>query len=160
MTERLPGELPVPDRSLFFICRLCTKMGEQWDKGIKTCQLKCGGPRKGMAFPEYAGPMTPTYRESHCFVCGMPAEGKIEVQVSYRSPGLLRIPDPKTLGICKKHLRFAVPGNAVEHPLLGTASDAGLIQRQVVTPVPLYEALGIDPVKDLGFNEQEEPKRG
>lgn len=95
--------LPIPDDHLVFVCRYCTKLAEMWDKGEKVCHLQCGGPKKGMTFPLYQGPMTWSYLRDHCYVCGDPAEVRVEIGLQQRD-----------LGVCKKHLPFAVGAKVVE----------------------------------------------
>ena len=59
-----PPQLPVGPPDLVFVCRMCTKLAEQLSQGADRCRLKCGGPKKGMAFPMYAGPLTDRWLES------------------------------------------------------------------------------------------------
>lgn len=94
--------LPIKDPSLFFICRLCTKMAAQWEKGETVCHLKCGGPKKGMDFPLYQGPLPPATLAVNCFVCGQGATCKIKVTPAH-TPFVL----PRELGVCVKHLIHA-----------------------------------------------------
>jgi hypothetical protein len=136
--------LPVPDKALYFVCRMCRHMAEQWDKGEKVCHLKCGGPRKGLTFPLYSGPMTRSYLRDHCFVCGNPAEMRMEVK------GV-----PQDLGICLKHL--AIFG--VDEKTLNAPPDSfGVVKDSIIKKVDVREMLGIDP-KDLGFKEPEKKEK-
>lgn len=96
--------LPVADPSLFFLCRLCTRMLEQIEKGIKVCQYECGGPKKGLAFPFYQGPLTSGAIGMNCFVCGQEAELKLKVE---RQDPAFVLPIIRELGVCKKHLVHA-----------------------------------------------------
>lgn len=138
--------LPVPDKSLFFTCRMCVRMAEQWEKGEKVCHLKCGGPRKGLTFPQYAGPLTATYLRDHCFVCGSPAE----MRVAVKTEGL---PNLQELGICMRHLIF-VGTNADELKAKPEPDQLGIVQSTKIVPVDIYTLTGIDPVKDLGFEPE------
>jgi len=137
--------LPVKDPSLFFICRFCKEMALQVSKGESVCHRPCGGPRKGRAFPLYSGPLTSVIIETHCFVCGEKADKRLRVG-GYR----------REIGICMKHIMFTginpkdLPPPKTEHQ--------GVIQRREVKRVSIYEALGIDPVNDLGFREADVPK--
>ena len=130
--EKLDG-LPIKDPALFFVCRFCVVMAEQWDRGERVCHRQCGGPRKGRTFPLYRGPMTEDYLRWHCFVCGNSAERYIKVSSGTRE-----------LGICVKHFPFAgIPPEAEQKP-----EDAGVITKIEKKIVPINEVLGIDP-KDL-----------
>lgn len=134
--------LPVADPSLFFVCRFCTRMAEQMDKGQKVCALRCGGPRKGMTFPLYEGPVTRSFLKSHCYVCFRDAEMMVAVK------GIVG-----DLGICKAHLPFAgVDPASLETP--PKPHEIGVIQTVRLTPISFYDALGIDPVRDLGFEKE------
>lgn len=141
----MPNNLPVPDLSLYFICRFCTNMAEQWDKGVKVCQLKCGGPKKGMSYPLYKGPMTAPFIQAHCFVCGEHAEMRMEVKATPDSPKVLF-----DLGICLRHLPIFDPSQSKPaHP-----AQIGIVQETKIVPVDFYKMAGIDP-KDLGFKDEE-----
>lgn len=132
---------PVPDFSLFFICRFCLKMERQWGVS-RVCQFKeCGGPKRGRSFPLYEGPLTESYLRSHCVVCGSLAELQLQLEKEVRS-----------LGICRKHLVAA--GVTDKIPAQGT-QDIGIITKVEQTTTTLYDLLGIDPVKDLGFSTPE-----
>lgn len=142
------NNLPVNDRSLFFICRMCTNMAEQWDKGQKVCQLKCGGPKKGMEYPLYKGPMTASFIQAHCFVCGDTAEMRVEVKERIDAP--TRLFD---LGICLRHLHIVgVDPDSLKKPL--HPDQVGIVQDTKIVPVDFYKMVGIDP-KDLGFKDEE-----
>jgi hypothetical protein len=137
--------LPIKDPSLFFICRLCTKMAEQIGRGETVCHHPCGGPRKGRAFPLYTGPMANATIETHCFVCGVDAEKKLKIGNGLRE-----------LGVCIKHLIFAgIDPKTLPPP---KTEDRGVVQKREVRRVSIYEMLNIDPVKDLGFKEPEPPE--
>ncbi len=143
--------LPVPDKSLYFVCRMCSRMAEQWAQGQKVCQLKCGGPKKGLAYPMYHGPMTGNYLKSHCFVCGSPAEMEITVNPDGVTP------DVQKLGICHRHLiHVGVDPEQVKGAPKPEADQIGVVQETRIVKVPLYNMLGIDPQKDLGFQAPEE----
>lgn len=136
-------KIPVNDKSLFFLCRMCHRMAKAVENGETMCPFKCGGPKKGKTFPLYDGPMTQMYLEMHCFVCGCPAERYVEVDGGTRK-----------LGVCTSHMRFAVPEEllkAEDRPK--EATDIGLIVATHREEIPLAEALGIDP-KELGFEEK------
>jgi hypothetical protein len=142
------SSLPVPDRSLMFICRFCANMAEQWDKKLTICQLKCGGPKKGLQFPLYKGPMTATFIQSHCFVCGDKAEMRVEVKESLDAPARLF-----DLGVCLRHLPFAgVDPSTIQKPV--HADQMGIVQETKIVAVDFYKMAGIDP-KDLGFKDEE-----
>jgi len=73
--------LPVGPGDLVFACRMCTKMAEQIAQGATHCQLAlCGGPRRGLAFPLYAGPLTDGWFKQNCYMCGQPAAKKLRVK--------------------------------------------------------------------------------
>lgn len=133
-----PTALPVGDPHLFFVCRMCTRMAEQLAQGSETCRLDCGGPRKGKAYPLYAGPLTPSWIESHCVLCGDPAQRRVEVH------------GQGSVGICLKHIGNLLPAE-VEVP---DETETGVITARR-RRVGLYEILGIDPVGDLGFKPEE-----
>ena len=139
--------LPVPAKELVFVCRMCSRMAEQWAKGQKTCNEPCGGPRKGMTFPLYSGPMTPSYIKDYCFVCGEGADMTASVQEE--TGGL-------ELGVCKRHLVFlGIEPEGLEKP--PTPEQLGVVESSEIVPISLYDLMGIDPVKDLGFEPEEEP---
>jgi hypothetical protein len=79
-------------------------MVEQIEKEITVCQYKCGGPKKGLAFPFYQGPLTSGAIERNCFVCGGEAELKLKVE---RNDPTLVLPIIREIGVCKKHLVHA-----------------------------------------------------
>lgn len=72
-------DLPIADPSLFFVCRLCARMAEQMAQGASVCRLACGGPRKGLVYPEYLGPLTASWLRGNCVVCGAFAAHRVEV---------------------------------------------------------------------------------
>jgi len=84
--------LPIPDSSLFFICRHCEAMAAAWDGGRKTCGADCGGPLKGRMYPRYRGPLTPGVVATRCFVCGEGAADHVSDERMSR-----------ILGVCGKH---------------------------------------------------------
>ena len=140
--------LPVPAKELMFVCRMCSRMAEQWAKEQKTCNEPCGGPRKGMAFPMYRGPMTPSYIKNYCFVCGEGADMTATVQEE--DAGL-------ELGVCKRHLVFlGIKPETLEKP--PAPEQLGIVESSQIVPISLYDVLGIDPVKDLGFEPEAEPE--
>jgi len=130
--------LPVGDPHLFFVCRMCTRMAEQIEQGAEHCKLDCGGPRKGKAYPLYAGPLTPSWVESHCVLCGDAAQRRIEVH------------GQGSVGICLKHIGNLLPPE-VEIPEETETVIITTRRRRV----GLYEILGIDPVNELGFEHEE-----
>ena len=138
MASEQPSGLPVADSSLYEICRLCTKMAEQVDRGLDSCRLDCGGPRKGKAYPLYAGPLSESWRRSHCVVCGEPAQRRLEVH------------GKGEVGACLLHLGLLLPPDA----LVAEAAESGIVT-SIRRRVSLYEILGIDPVNDLGFKPEE-----
>jgi hypothetical protein len=141
--------LPVPAKELVFICRMCPRMAEQWAKGQKNCHEQCGGPRKGMTFPMYNGPMTPSYIKNYCFVCGECADMTASVQEE--SAGL-------ELGICKRHMTFlGIESEKLEKPT--APEQLGVVESSQIKEVSLYDLFDIDPVNDLGF-EPEKPEEG
>jgi hypothetical protein len=122
-------------------------MAAQWAKGHKTCNERCGGPRKGMTFPMYNGPMTPSYIKNYCFVCGECADMTAAVQEE--SAGL-------ELGVCKRHLVFlGIEPEKLEKPL--APEQLGVVESSQIESISLYDLMGIDPVNDLGF-EEDAPK--
>lgn len=138
MSSEQPA-LPVADSSLYLICRMCTRMAEQVAKGLENCQLDCGGPRKGKAYPLYGGPLPESWRRSNCVVCGEIAQRRIEVH------------GHGEVGACLKHLGLLLPPDVI----VQEETESGIVtstQRRVVS---LYELLGIDPVSDLGFKPEE-----
>jgi len=136
--------LPVADRSLFLVCRMCARMGEQAALGSAVCRLACGGPRKGLAYPEYRGPLLDSWRRNHCVVCGGIAAHRVEVH------------GRGEVGACAKHLALLLPPGAGAPP-----AEAGPATSPRLVRVSLYDLLGIDPVRDLGFApEAEGPANG
>jgi hypothetical protein len=103
-TPTPPPALPVKSiPGLIFICAFCERLADQLAQGADRCHLVCGGPRKGMDFPLYKGPLTPTWLEGHCFVCGTDATKQFQV----RDP--LRLGATRRLGVCEAHVRFVLP---------------------------------------------------
>jgi hypothetical protein len=140
--------LPIPAKELIFVCRMCSRMAEQWAKGQTQCAEKCGGPRKGMTFPMYRGPMTSSYIRNYCFVCGECADMTATVQEE--DAGL-------ELGVCKRHLIFlGIEPEKLEKP--PAPEQLGVVQSSQIERVSLYDLMGIDPVSDLGF--EPEPEEG
>lgn len=66
--------LPLPIFDLAFICRMCLKMAKLYaeDETVEVCScLRCVGPLRGGAFPEYEGPLkTGDMKQRFCYLCG------------------------------------------------------------------------------------------
>jgi hypothetical protein len=59
------------------------------------------------------------------------------------------------LGICKRHLIFlGVEPEKMEKP--PAPEQLGIVESSQIERVSIYDILGIDPVKDLGFEPEEE----
>jgi len=72
--------LPVPDEACVFVCRMCERLAEAFDRGGETCgERECGGLDKGRGFPRYKGPLAPGTMKAHCFRCGKPSEQVVEI---------------------------------------------------------------------------------
>lgn len=127
----------VADPSLFFICRMCARMADQIAQGSTVCRLACGGPRKGRAYPEYRGPLPPSWLRAHCAVCGDPAAHRVEVH------------GRGEVGACAKHLALLLPPGAG-----APAAEAAPPATPRLARVSLYDLLGLDPVRDLGFDPE------
>lgn len=139
MASEQPGGLPVADPSLYMVCRMCTRMAEQADRDVAQCLLDCGGPRKGKAYPLYAGPLPESWRRSNCVVCGDPAQRRIEVH------------GQGEVGACLKHIGLLLPPDVV----VQDETESGIVTSTRRRIVSLYEVLGIDPVGELGFKPEE-----
>jgi hypothetical protein len=60
-----------------FVCAHCEKFWWGVDRKLDGCKAhhekrKCGGPIKGLAFPEYVGPLN-GHLQNFCFVSGQPS---------------------------------------------------------------------------------------
>lgn len=97
-------EFPVGPPDLAFVCRFCTKMGEQIKQGAQYCRLQCGGPKKGQTFPLYNGPLTDGWLEGHCYLCGADAALTLKVQ----EQGIVGNTG-RTLGVCRPHADLPRP---------------------------------------------------
>ena len=138
--------LPIPAKELIFICRMCTRMAEKWAQGQTQCREQCGGPRKGMSFPMYSGPMTPSYIRNYCFVCGEVADLTASVQED--ANGI-------ELGVCKRHLTFlGIEPEKMEKP--PAPDQLGVVESSQIKHVSVYDLFGIDPVNELGFEPEPE----
>ena len=131
-----PAGLPVNIPGLFDVCKMCARMAEQFDRGSENCALMCGGPSKGMAYPLYSGPLTPSWIADHCVVCGVVAERKLDVE------------GQGTVGACLRHLGVLIPEKAVDLPTDSVVVVPGRLRS-------LYEVAGVHPVEDLGFDPED-----
>lgn len=84
---------------------MCVRLAEQIAQGADRCHLKCGGPRKGMLFPLYEGPLVESWLAAHCFVCGVDASQSFEIDAAHMSP----VEKARRLGICPLHVRVVQP---------------------------------------------------
>lgn len=86
------------DRGLSPVCATCRKYWRARQKGVPgdACLAKqCGGPIKGMAFPEYDGPITERKFSEWCFVCAEKSTYGVIVPEADR-----------ILGVCDRHVEY------------------------------------------------------
>lgn len=131
--------LPVGDPSLYMVCRMCTRMAEQVEQGRINCHLECGGPRKGMAYPLYRGPLSVSWIRDNCVVCGDPAQKRLEVH------------GQGEVGVCLHHIALLLPPDV----LVTEETETGVVTSTRKRRVSIYEVLGIDPINDLGFTPEQ-----
>ena len=121
-------KLAIEKHGMAAVCAWCLKYWrarEHDDKpGAWTCQSvkPCGGPMRGMAFPEYEGPMSGNL-VSFCYVCG----GKPDAAVEIHGKGMI--------GVCEKRKRY---GKACIDVLRDQLSNPNVVRRFEEKHIPVF----------------------